>query len=63
MPKKWELESVEKSPAKAKAVAGEMNYMASTPNIIFGKPTYKYRYKAVGNKVYVKDYGKIKEVM
>jgi len=60
-PKKgvWKLDVVLKSPKEAKEYAKEANYIAKH-GIGLGKPKYRWEYKAVGNKVYVRYMGKIK---
>ena len=66
-PAKWsvgqrKLHGKYKTKSHAKAVAKESNYIARE-GIGLGKPKHKWKYEAVGRKVYVSYQGKLKKVI
>jgi predicted transcriptional regulator len=57
--KAWKLDFRAKNPKEAKDYAREANYVAK--GIGLGKPKHKYQYKAIGNIVYVRYAGKVRQ--
>jgi hypothetical protein len=57
--KAWKVAFIGKNPKEAKDYARESNYIGK--GIGLGKPKYKYQYRAVGNIVYVRYAGKVRQ--